>query len=205
MRKKMKRLILIALLFVCPGAAYCQQPAVETGVNVSAFSQHSTGHHQPTVGAFVQAIERRNNWAFIERVEFTNAKKLFAHSGYSIKLEGTVRYYIRQYIAEGQITHSFSTIDDLTKSATAFGLGAGYNYRDRAILSYAHRFADSTFNRTSANQLKVEFRENLPNDSRVYGKLKLGYSRVNFFQPFETVGKRVAHGADLEGGIGFRF
>jgi hypothetical protein len=93
----------------------------------------------------------------------------------------------------------------LEKGATAFGLGAGFNYRDRAILSYAHRFADSTLNRTSADQLKVEFRENLPNDSRFYGKLKLGYSRVHFFQPFETAGKRVAQGADIKGGIGFRF
>jgi hypothetical protein len=116
-----------------------------------------------------------------------------------------VRYYIRQFFAEGQITHSFSTIDELGKSATAFGLGAGFNYKERAIISYSHRFVDSTLNRLSADQLKVEFRENLPNDSRVYGKLKLSYSRVNFFQPFETVGKRVAHGADIEGGIGFRF
>ncbi len=200
----MKRLIFVALVLLCSNSR-AQQPAVESGVNLSAYAQHATGHRQPTIGAFVQAIERRGDWAFIERVELTNARKLYAKEGHAIKLEGVLRYYVHEFFGEGSITHSFATIDTASKSATAFGLGAGYNFKERAILGYAHRFADSTLNRTSADQIKVEFRENFPNDSRLYGKLKIGYSRVRFYQPFGMPGKHSGNGAEIEGGLGFRF
>jgi hypothetical protein len=90
----MTRILSIVILLLC-SVVRAQQSGVETGVNLSAYSQHATGHHQPTVGVFVQAIERRNNWAFIERVEYTNARKLYAVRDHSIKLEGAVRYYIK--------------------------------------------------------------------------------------------------------------